>query len=426
MKPKLIKTEEDYEAAMAYLEDLMDAEPGSPEAEELELFSVLIELYEKQNFPIELPDPIEAIKFRMEQQRLTRRDLELFIGSQSKVSEILNRKRPLSLSMIRALHTGLGIPAEVLLQEPGRELEPARYDPAAFPFNEMYHQGYFSWFKGSFSEAKEEAEELLEQLFAPFSNTPAQRIYCRQSRVLRIDQISFDSRVAESSSTYTVAAEDKERSMHRLDINAVMAWHAHALALAEKEKLAPYFHEKITTGFIGEVVKLSGFSQGPLIARELLNKRGIPLVIVPHLSHTYLDGACFFTSSGRAAIALTIRHDRLDNFWFTLVHELAHIHLHLNDRRLAFFDDTEGASRDSGDPLEDEANRLTGELLIPSELWESEKDKLKDETDILAFADLLGISPAIVAGRLGWENQDYGRFTRLLGQRSVRKLFGIR
>jgi HTH-type transcriptional regulator / antitoxin HigA len=69
--------------------------------------------------------------------------------------------------------------------------------------------------------------------------------------------------------------------------------------------------------------------------------------------------------------------------------------------------------------------RFPGELLIPSELWESEKDKLKDETDILAFADLLGISPAIVAGRMGRENQDYGRFTRLLGQRSVRKLFGI-
>ena len=119
MKPKVIKTQADYRAALAHLETLMNAQPGTPQEEELELFAVLLDRYEQDHFPSGLPDPVEAIKFRMEQQGLTRKDLEPFIGSQSKVSEVLNRKRPLSVAMIRALHTGLDIPAEVLLQEPG-------------------------------------------------------------------------------------------------------------------------------------------------------------------------------------------------------------------------------------------------------------------------------------------------------------------
>ena len=128
MKPKVIKTRADYQAALAYLETLMDAESGTPQEEELELFAVLLDNYEREHFPIGLPDPVEAIKFRMEQQGLTRRDLEPFIGSQSKVSEVLNRRRSLSVAMIRALHTGLDIPAEVLLQESGQRL-PARRVP---------------------------------------------------------------------------------------------------------------------------------------------------------------------------------------------------------------------------------------------------------------------------------------------------------
>ncbi|CAG0937185.1 hypothetical protein TFLX_06098 [Thermoflexales bacterium] len=126
MKPKVIKTQADYRAALAHLETLMNAQPSTPQAEELELFAVLIENYEQEHFPIGLPDPVEAIKFRMEQQGLTRKDLEPFIGNQSKVSEVLNRKRPLSVAMIRALHTGLGIPSEVLLQVPDQPRKAAK------------------------------------------------------------------------------------------------------------------------------------------------------------------------------------------------------------------------------------------------------------------------------------------------------------
>lgn len=117
MKPKIIKSEKTYEEALALVETLMDAKPGSKQEEELELWSLLIEQYEKEHHPIEDPDPIEAIRFRMDQLGLHRKDLEPFIGQKSKVSEVLNRKRPLSLPMIRSLHSYLGIPAAVLVRE---------------------------------------------------------------------------------------------------------------------------------------------------------------------------------------------------------------------------------------------------------------------------------------------------------------------
>ncbi len=116
---KLIKTKKEHAAAIAKISALMDTDPspGSVEENELELLALLAETYEKESIKRELPDPIEAIRFRMDQQGLVNKDLEPMIGNKSKVSEILNRKRPLSLSMIRRLNHSLGIAAEVLLQE---------------------------------------------------------------------------------------------------------------------------------------------------------------------------------------------------------------------------------------------------------------------------------------------------------------------
>lgn len=115
---KPIKSEADYDAALEQIAVLMDARTGTPEADALDVLATLVEDYENQHYPIGLPDPISAIRFRMEQQELSQRDLIPFIGSRSKVSEVLSGKRSLSLQMIRNLHQGLGISAEVLLQEP--------------------------------------------------------------------------------------------------------------------------------------------------------------------------------------------------------------------------------------------------------------------------------------------------------------------
>jgi len=116
MDIKPIKTEKEYEEALKEVERLFDAVPGTPESDRYEVLATLVEAYEDEHYPIPLPDPIEAILYYMESRGLSRADLEPFIGSRARVSEILNRRRPLTLSMIQRLHENLGIPAEALVQ----------------------------------------------------------------------------------------------------------------------------------------------------------------------------------------------------------------------------------------------------------------------------------------------------------------------
>jgi len=116
MEIKPIKTETDYETTIGEIEQLLDAKPGSAEADRLDVLTTLVEAYEEKHYAIPLPDPIEAILYFMESRGLSRHDLEPFIGSRARVSEILNRKRQLTMEMIRNLHKGLGISAEVLIQ----------------------------------------------------------------------------------------------------------------------------------------------------------------------------------------------------------------------------------------------------------------------------------------------------------------------
>jgi len=113
---KIIKSESEYKKALLKLEKLFYAKLNTPKGDELELLSLLIEKYEQEKFPIDMPDPIEAIKFRMEQMGYTQNDLAKIIGLKSRASEILNRKRPLTLEMIRNLHEKMNIPTQVLIQ----------------------------------------------------------------------------------------------------------------------------------------------------------------------------------------------------------------------------------------------------------------------------------------------------------------------
>jgi len=115
MTIKPIKSKKDYQAALARLEQIFDAKPGSKDGDELEILGILIEKYEQTHYPIDYPDPIEAIKFRMEQLGYTQNDLARVVGLKSRASEILNRKRKLSLEMIRQIHQSLGIPTDVLI-----------------------------------------------------------------------------------------------------------------------------------------------------------------------------------------------------------------------------------------------------------------------------------------------------------------------
>jgi HTH-type transcriptional regulator/antitoxin HigA len=111
-----IRTDADYETALAEIERLFAAAPGTPEADRMDVLTTLVEAYEAHHFRLPAPDPVEAITYYMESRGLSRHDLEPYLGSRARVEQVLNRKRPLSLEMIRRLHAGLGIPAEVLIQ----------------------------------------------------------------------------------------------------------------------------------------------------------------------------------------------------------------------------------------------------------------------------------------------------------------------
>lgn len=113
---KPIRTEADYEATLAEIERLWGARVGTPEGDRLDILATLVDAYENEHYPMDPPDPIEAIKFRMEQQGLTRKDLEGILGSRTRVAEVLNRRRGLSINMIRRLHEKLGISVEVLIR----------------------------------------------------------------------------------------------------------------------------------------------------------------------------------------------------------------------------------------------------------------------------------------------------------------------
>jgi HTH-type transcriptional regulator / antitoxin HigA len=395
MKIKVIETEEEYRRALKEIDQLIHAEPGSPEANQLEVLFVLIEKYEEEHYPIDMPDLITAIKFRMEQQGLLQKDLIPYLGSQSRVSDILNGKRELSKEMIRKLHKGLDIPYEVLMQTPDAEYEEKKYDVEDFPFNEMVHQGYFPNYK-NVRGAKRVGERLLDDLFSVFKTEIPAQVFCRHGQ--------------------------KE-----VNENALFAWQAFVLHAIQDEPLPAYQNKQLNQSFLNQLLDFSAYEKGVLLVKEHLNKIGIHFKIAEHLQKTYLDGASFISPDGAPVVGLTLRYDRIDNFWFTLFHELAHVKLHLSqDPSRAFFDETIRDSRENCDPHEVEANQFAWKKMIPETYW---KEKILPElsalsrNDILDFAEELKISPAIIAGRIRYQSGNYTLFSDLIGTGKVRQYF---
>jgi HTH-type transcriptional regulator / antitoxin HigA len=399
---KVIKNMAEHDEALAKIDTLLelDPAPGTEEADRLELLAFLVEDYESRHFPIEAPDPVEAIRFRMEQQGLTQRDLVPYIGSKSKTSEVLSGKRPLSLPMIRALHSGLGIPAPVLLRENSPAPEPSEddIDWERFPLREMVKRG---WVETDLPSVRTGTEDLLRAFFAPVGGPSALVALYRKT--------------------------DHTRFARSVDEYALAAWTVRVVTRAQEDPPpAEYRPGTVTAEFMREVARLSPSEDGPLLAREMLREHGIPLVVEPHLPRTRLDGAAILAWTDRPVIGLSLRHDRLDNFWFCLMHELAHLALHLDapeeDQPLRFYDDLD--ADDQGDPREEEADRLAGEALIPDEEWKkSPASKLRSPQAAQHLARKLGIHPAIVAGRIRRVYNSYKILTNMVGSGQVRRLF---
>ncbi len=394
---QLIRTEDDYRAALARAEELMTAEAGSSEGDELEHLAMVIGAYEDKHHAIELPDPIAAIQFRMEQEGLTNKDLAPYFGSSGKVSEVLSGKRDLTLPMIRALHRHLGIPAEVLIQEAGGSIpeDVEGLDWSRFPVNEMVKRGYLKASKS----AKDNAERLLRELMGRAGGLSVAAPLCRKS--------------------------DGKRRNAKMDSYALAGWCLYVLAQAATAKpKGSYKKGSITPAFLRKVAKLSVFADGPKRAQSLLAEHGIILVIAPHLANTYLDGAAMLLEDGTPVIGMTLRHDRVDNFWFCLLHELTHVERHLGDggERL-FVDDFDLRAKDD-DQREREADEWAEEALIPKQLWnEHHAQDAPTPSNVIALAQEVGVHPAIVAGRIRWRHGNYRILSQLLGSGEVRKYF---
>jgi HTH-type transcriptional regulator/antitoxin HigA len=393
---KVIKTETDYREALKSIEALMakDPDPESAEGEQLELLSTLVSDYESKAFPATLPDPIEAIKFRMEQADLKPADLIPYIGSRSRVSEILSGKRNLTVEMMRALESGLGIPAKVLLGQPNQD-ECSQYrnwDPRLL--EEMKQRGYF----GKLSMKISNSAELVKQFFEPI---------CSPSQLLgMLRQSSY-------------------RSSPRTDRRALAAWSGAVLKKAEKIKVpAKYKKGAVNLNFMRELAKLSVNENGPLLARDFLQKNGIRLVVEKHFSKTYLDGAAILINRDNPVIGLTLRYDRLDNLWFTLMHELAHISLHYDQDINLFYDEIEGVKGITLTEKEQEADRMAEEALLPQSKWEVSPARLIPS--LMAARSLAaetGVHIAIIAGQMRHRGKAYGYLNKIVNEEKVRKYF---
>jgi HTH-type transcriptional regulator/antitoxin HigA len=394
---RLIRAEADYEAALARVGELMEAEAGTPAGDELEHLAMVIEAYEEQHHAFELPDPISAIQFRMEQEGLTNKDLVPYIGSSAKVSEVLSGKRDLTLSMIRALHKHLGIPAEVLIQEPGGTIpnEMDGLDWSRFPILEMAKRGLVKTKKN----IKDHAEQLLRDLIERAGGMEVAAPLCRKN--------------------------DGGRRNAKMDSYALAGWCMHVLAKAgqSKPKVA-YKKGVITRGFLREVAKLSAFDDGPKRAEKYLAAHGIVLIIAEHLPNTYLDGAAMLLADGTPVIGMTLRYDRLDNFWFCLLHELAHVGRHLgNGGERLFVDDLDLRAKDD-DTREREADEWAEEALIPKKEWdEHPAQDAPFPSNVLSLAQRVGVHPAVVAGRIRWRDRNYRILSQFVGSGEVRKHF---
>ena len=398
-----IRTDEHLQRALARIDEIFDAPAGTPEGDELDLLSDLVELYESKRVPVAYPSPAAAIEFRMDQQGLRQRDLIPYLGSRAKVSEVLSGKRPITMAMARALHRYLGIPADVLLQEPGAAFDATfdDLDASRFPLKVMAKRGWIPALPDLAGRAEEVVTGLIERA---------------------------GGRAVALAPLYR--KNDQRRINAKTDDYALRAWCWQVMATAnDHPPAAAYRPGTVSPAFMREVAQLSPHDDGPIRARALLNEHGIGLEVVRHLPRTHLDGAALRGAGGRPVIGLTLRYDRIDNFWFCLLHELAHVGLHLDgDGDDAFVDDLSlrDAAGAPADSKERAADALAEEALIPHAMWgEGPAPGGPTVMTVISLAREAGVHPAVVAGRVRHEAGNYRLLSQFVGSGQVRRHFEV-
>jgi HTH-type transcriptional regulator/antitoxin HigA len=294
-------------------------------------------------------------------------------------------------SLIRVAETlGLKLKADILLTDLS---EAVQFDVKKYPFKQMYNRGWFGNFTGTLNEAVLQAPELLSGLFKSAGFEPG--------------KIAFTKKTVRTDGKFNEYALD--------------AWYARVLQRAREQNIEVKFTaETISEQWLRNLSNLSTLVDGPLQAAEYLKRSGIRFIVEQPLEETYLDGAAMLMEKECPIIAITLRHDRLDNFWYVLFHELAHIHLHLNETINVIFDDLDVVE----EGIEKEADDYALNAMIPSEVWRKSLVRFNaTEKGILNLAASLNVNPALIAGRLRKEKNTYYLFNGLIGQGEVRKCF---
>ena len=344
----------------------------------------------------EFNDPVEAIKFYMAEHGLKQRDLVPMIGSRSKVSEVLSGTRSLTMPMARALHQHLGIPADVLLKEPPIRAKGSDYeiDWRRFPLLEMANRGWIE----KRTNLREHAEELVTGLMRKAG--------------------------ASESTAALYRKTDQNRANAKTDPYALQAWCWQVQAKANEKNLSVTYRQNGNPAeLLNQVARLSPTTDGPRRAVDFLSEQGIAVEIVPHLPRTHLDGAAMKSEDGRPVVGLTLRYDRIDNFWWVLMHELAHVVRHLPQTDETFIDDLKLVGTDA---KEQEADQFAYDSLIPEAVWK-DSGFLENPSPMAAIslAQEAGVHPAIVAGRARYELGNYRLLSQFVGTGQIRQVFDL-
>jgi HTH-type transcriptional regulator / antitoxin HigA len=327
---------------------------------------------------------------------MSQKDLADFLGLKEQQIQRYEAERYHSASLDRLIEVADAL--NVQISERGELLGDGQLggvDPnvrTAFPIAEMFKRGWFEDFSGSLADARKSAGELIPQFF----------------------------RHANALWTPIALHRKSVRAGGKVHEPAMAAWEARVVTIADRHPPARVFEPAdASSDWIKVLVHLSAKPDGPKRVEHHLRSAGIALVIEPHLPGTLLDGAALRSALNTAIVGMTLRHDRLDNFWFTLLHEVAHLVLHMHGDFTAIFDDTESPA---GSKIEIEADRFAQEALLPSDVWHSCMSRFtRTEKALLSDAKRLGISPAIIAGRIRRDADDYTLLRNLVGSGEPRR-----
>lgn len=329
---------------------------------------------------------------------LSQRELGQYMGVKEQQIQRYEaeRYRTASLDRLVEVSDALGVQiakrAELVGDPAMGSLDPNAWQ--AFPVAEMYKRGWFEDFAGSLADARKAASQLVPAFLRGTHGLSAAPALHRKS-------VRASGQVHEA---------------------AIIAWEARVRRLADRDPPQERFEPaRLDDAWVAGLVALTLGPDGPVRTVEYLRCVGIALVVEKHLPSTLLDGAALATLEGYVIVALTLRHDRLDNFWFTLFHEIGHLRFHIGQGYASIFDDTEAPAVSD---IEAEADLFAQEALLPAEKWALGVSRFtRTEQAVRTDAKRFGVGPAIIAGRVRREAHDYTLLSDLVGNGDVRRQF---